>query len=215
VASSLSTVNLSRWFPYCGAVTIYVDASTGHAADAGLIGGSPTTINGALQFITNNPHIREWQIHLGGGQVHSITNEYTLQGVSVRIVKRAGSNPTLAINSSLTLSNARLELAHLGVRSSQSQMFFCQGIVNVEFNTVSLVIADASVIFAAAVDTTAKVIGNGRGISMAYGTGSGTCSGGSNGYVVYEDSFASVAIAGTFALEAMTRGKVHAIHTNL
>lgn len=215
VASNLSTVNLSRWFPYHGAVTLHVDASAGNAANAGLIDSSPTTIDGALRFITNNPQIREWQIRLAGGQTHTITRANTCQDVSVHVVAGGGSAARLALDSSLTLVNARLELAHLAVTSTRPQMFLCQGIVNIEFNTTSLTIAGASVIFAPAVNTTAKIVGSGRGISIAYGTGAGTCSGGSNGYAVYEDSFAAVSITGAFALEAITRGKVHALYTNL
>jgi hypothetical protein len=214
-ATNLSTVNLSRWFPYHGTVTIHVDASAGNAAHAGLIASSPTTINGALQFITNNPHIKEWKISLAGGQTHTIAGAYTLQDIDVSIVKGSGSDPRLEINSSLTLRNARLALAHMAITSTQPQMFLCQGVVNVELNVTSLTIASASVIFSAAADTTAKVIANGQRILIAYGTGAGTCCGGSNGYVVYEDSFASVEVTGAFALEAITRGRVHAIYTRL
>lgn len=216
VATTLSTVNISRWFPYTGAVNLYVDSSAGVSTVAGTYSASPTTIDGAFLFIANNPHIKEWIVNLVGGQTHTISSSHTLLDTNVQIAKISGTNPVLAINSSITLINSRLEVAFLSVTSNQTQMFLCQGVNNVEIASAAVTIAASSVIWASAANTTAKVVASGNGVTINFGTSSGLCSGGPTpSYVVYEDSFALTTITGTATLEAVTTGHVKKVVSNI
>src|SRR6202008_2966308 len=64
--TNLSNVNLTRIFTYDESIQLNV-SSAGTAAHAGLQRNSPTTLDGALTFIANNPHIKRWKLNVAGG----------------------------------------------------------------------------------------------------------------------------------------------------
>jgi hypothetical protein len=82
-------------------------------------------------------------------------------------------------------------------------------------SSAAIVIADGSALVAAADNASAKVIASGFSPAITFGAGSGMCSGGRNGYLAYEDCFANPSVSGTFALEAVTSGRVFGSHTRL
>lgn len=213
VTANLSNTN-TRIFPGDAVVDLYV-SSSGIASVAGLSDASPTTIDGAMTFIANNSHIRMWRINLAGGQTHTLSSAHSLHNLDVSLVKSGGIDPAVLVNAPLLLVNSRLELAFCRLRSTQSAMFLARGIVNLEMNSASIVIPAACVLVAAAHDASAKVIASGFAPTITFEPGSGMCSGGSNGYLAYEDCFASPSVTGTFALEAVTSRRVALGHTNL
>lgn len=214
VTTNLSNINRTRIFPGDGPVDLYASAS-GEASLAGLAGTSPTTLDGAMTFIANNPHIRTWRIILTGGQTHTLSSAHSLQNLDVSLVKSGGIDPTVAVNAPLSLTNSRLEVAFCRITSNQNATFLARGVVNLELNSASVAIRSASALVAAMHGASAKVIASGFAPQITFEPGSGMCSGGSNGYVAYEDCFASPSVTGAFALEAVTSRRVSLGHTNL
>ena len=214
--TTLSTINLSRIFPYDQVLNLYVDASLGVATDAGLTSNKPSTLSGALTFIANNPHIREWAIMLPAGQSFTLATAFTIRDTTVSFSKSGtGTNPSISVTSVPTVYDAKVISSYIDWTSTQPQFFFVWGTAQFEIDSSGISIATNSVIFSAAANASSKVIANGYTPTIVFGSGSGVCSGGSNGYIVYEDSYASPAVTGTYALEAITTGKVYGIHTNL
>lgn len=214
VGTALSNLNLTRIFPADALIDLYASPS-GAPSLAGLARTSPTTLDGAMAFIANNPHIRSWRINLTVAQTHTLSSAHSLRNVDVSIVKNSGSDPTIAVHAPLTLINSRLALEFCRLSSNQPAMLLAQGIVNLEVSSASIIIADGSALIAAADNTSAKVIASGFSPAISFGAGSGMCSGGRNGYVAYEDCFANPSVSGTFALEALTSGRVFGSHTRL
>jgi len=70
-----STLNKTRIYPVSGTgvpTTIYVNDGTGDANLDGFRPDAPTTLNGALQWIVNNPHIPIWTVNLKDGKTHTV-----------------------------------------------------------------------------------------------------------------------------------------------
>jgi hypothetical protein len=62
---------------------------------------------------------------------------------------------------------------------------------------------------------TCRIMVNGSFVLLTFGAAAGLCTGGTNGFINYEDSIAHSSITGTAALEAITSGQVKKIASNI
>jgi hypothetical protein len=216
-----STINRTRVYPLGGSgmpLTIYVNDSTGAANLDGFQRGAPTTLDGALQWISNNPHITNWIVSLKDGLTHKISKAYMLTGRRILFERDfSGSTPaTMTMTTPLTLDGATIGVQNLRISGYTSPAFQVRGVVNFELTAASIAIPAGGVIWECAPATTARIIATGDRPNIAFGAAAGLCSGGATpGYLNYEDSFSGSVITGTPALEAGTRGKVKKIASNI
>lgn len=216
ITTRLSVVNITRLFPYTGTLNLYCDAAAGDPGNDGLYSRNPTTIIGAHAFIKNNPHVREWILWLKGGQTHTLSGSHTVKDVRVTWAKwDAGAPPLVAITTAPMLDGCVLSFAQVELSYAIPAAFTVRGFVCVNIDNTSITIPTFRSVFQCAAGATARLVLGGCAPHFAFGTGSGLCSGGSNGFINYEDSFASARGSGTFALEAGTRGKVRKIASNI
>jgi len=212
----VSNVNLSRVFNpqvngvnYTGALTLYCDSSTGSATLDGFLAAYPTTIDGALLFIANNPQIEQWAVLLAGGETHTIANAHSLINQNVGLGVISGGAPTLAIHSSISLQNCYFGAGTINVTCNKTQMFVLTGSNNVDIPSSSVTIPASSVMFAPAASISARVLLTGYGATINFGSSSGLCSGGATpSYINYEDVLGGASTTGAPALEGISSGKV-------
>lgn len=209
--------------PYSGAVTLYC-SSSGSANLDGLVSSTPTTIDGALAFIANNPHILQWVIFLKDSQTHTIGSAHTLSRQSIQINRdfSGASAPILTVTAQFTLQDCSVRLDNLGLQSwSTTAAFFVVGTLQINigsngpFGSPAISIPTNAAIFSPLNSDTARVMMHGSFVFLTFASGSGLCTGATSGFLNYEDSLASASITGTAALEAITTGKVKKIASNI
>ncbi|HEY6924484.1 MAG TPA: hypothetical protein VI653_13515, partial [Steroidobacteraceae bacterium] len=125
--------------------------------------------------------------------------------------------PTMTLSTPLVLDRVTFvqHNANLGDYTT-SAAFTVAGEVHYELTEGVISIPDGCVIWQCAEATSARMTVTGARPRIRFGAASGLCSGGSgNGFINYEDAFAGQVIEGVAALEAVTRGKVRKIASNL
>ena len=230
ISTRISNVNLSRIYNplindvNSSALTLYC-STAGSATLDGLSISNPTTIDGALTFMSNNPHIVYWTLALKDGQTHQIAFAHQLNNVNLTISRDyTGTAGSLSIVSSPTLNNCQLAIEGISVNAwTPNNAFTIVGllIVNLGSNagagSPSISIPAGKVLFSPSPTNSdsCRIMALGSYVFLTFGTGAGLCGGGSDGFVNYEDAFVHPTIVGTAALEAVTSGRVKCLGSNV
>ncbi len=224
LAARFSTTNRTRIYPVSGAgvpTTLYVDDVTGSPGLDGFRPDAPTTLNGALQWIVNNPHIPSWTVHLKDGSTHTVSKSFTLRNVRVQFQRDFSGKvrPVMTLTTPLLLDRMTLIQYNLDIGGyTPRAAFTVRGEVHYELTDARISIPNSSVIWECAATTSARLTVTGAHPRIQFGTGAGLCSAGSgsdSGFINYEDAVVGQEIEGAPSLEAITRGKVRKIASNL
>ena len=221
LAARFSTINRTRLYPVSGTgvpTMIYVNDATGNPNLDGFRADAPTTLDGAFQWIVNNPHIPVWSVHLKDGNTHTVSKSYTLQNVRVQLQRdfSGSSRPVMTLTTPLVLDRATLIQYNLDIRGYTSRAAFTvRGEVHYELTDAGISIPNSAVIWECAATTSARMTLTGARPRIHFGTGSGLCSAGSGGFINYEDALVGHVIEGVPVLEAITRDNVRKIASNL
>lgn len=226
----VSNVNLSRVFNpqvngvnYTGALTLYCDSAVGSATLDGFLAAHPTTIDGALQFIANNPQIPEWAIYLKGTQTHTIAAAHTINREKLLFTwDGAGSTPALSATIAALLREC--DVVFIGIVASgwtTNGLFKVSGRLTINIGgysgggASSVSIPAGKTLFSAADLESCIVTMNGSYPVITFGAGAGLANGGTDGLVLYQDSLVQQTVNGAAALEAITTGRVKKIISSI
>jgi hypothetical protein len=222
LAARFSTLNKTRIYPVAGTgvpTTIYVNDATGNSSLDGFRPDAPTTLDGALQWMVNNPHIPAWTVHLKDGNTHTVSKSYTLQNVRVQFQRdfSGTSRPVMTLTTPLVLDRVTLIQYNLDIGGYTSRAAFTiRGEVHYELTDAGISIPNSSVVWECAATTSARMMLTGAHPRIQFGAGSGLCSAGTqSGFINYEDALVGQVIEGKPTLEAVTRGNVRKVASNL
>lgn len=212
----VSTVNVTRLYeprisstPFSGDLTLWV-SSAGTAAWAGLFNTGQTTLEGALRFIENNPHIRSWTVLLKDAQTHTMTTAYGFKDKRIKFIRdfSGASVPTLTFSNTMSVQRMQIELSDLNFTFT-SPAFDVEGANEFMLSAADVTIPASGVIWRGKENKTGKVIAGGYFSTLRFGASSGLCAGnGTTSFLNYEDSLTSATTTGTPTLEAITSGYV-------
>jgi hypothetical protein len=218
----LSNINKTRIYntrisglPVDQTVTLFC-STAGSATLDGLFIATPATIDGALKFMENNPHITSWIINLKDAQTHTIAAAHTLKNLKLAFNKdfTGGAAPVLSASVSPILDNCILQANYITISGWSTNAFVkVIGILQARIGggasgvgSPAISIPAAKTLFGAADVEACRILATGAWVYITFGAGAGLCNGGTDGYVNYEDAFAHASITGTAALEAITSG---------
>lgn len=219
VMARFSTINITKLFPYEGTVTIWVDDSIGNVALDGFQNTTPTTLNGALKWINNNPHILTWVVKLRDGATQTVSSAFSLVDTTVQFQRdfSGASLPTMTMTQPISIVRSKVILSNMGLSGwTAPAAFTCIGLCQFDLPLTGVTIPASCVVWEATSNNSARILATGYGATVNFGSGSALCSGGpSNSVLTYEDVFGGQVFTGTPALEAITSGKVKLIASSL
>lgn len=220
-----SVVNVTKIFPVEGVegvnaalnINVRPTGSGGSATQDGLLAASPCTIDAALTFIQNNPHIRDWNISFTNGDTNTISAGHTLKDVRVTCGTGTGS-ATLTATSIVFCFGVKFFFGFCQINAwTTTALFELEGVNEIELGASCVVsIPAGKVLFqpSQANNRIARIQTGGYFPTINFGAGSAMCNGNAS-FINYEDDFVSPTVTGTAALEAISAGRVKVIASNL
>lgn len=209
-------------------LVLIADALAGNPSSAGA-GAIKGTVDAALTFIENNPHIRRWEIVLEDAQTHSISSAHRLVDQDVTFTRsftRGNAFPVLTMSAAPVLQDCTIRLGQVIVSGwTSTAAFQVTGTTQITWpigEAVSPVVSiPAKRVFLevhAGTISACDILLSGSGVSWTFGTGSALCSAvNAQGQILYRDAFnvGFGRISGTPAIEAVTSGRVKVLASTL